>query len=174
MQKRLLSGFLSSEINSSSGAAHANALAHSTYVPSSDDGCPQNHGDNVKVNQNCLNISDTALQGRGQAQNETAIAVDPSHPDRLIATYNDYRRAMVTATGHSAGTVGRTGLTRRFRWGSPMAPLSAALHASTGRRAVIRLSPGTRKTMRTSAARSSCVALGPRIIPICPAPFTSS
>src|SRR5258708_24875694 len=105
MQKRLLSGFLSSEINSSSGAAHANALAHSTYVPSSDDGCPQNHGDNVKVNQNCLNISNTTLQGRGQAQNETAIAVDPSHPDRLIATYNDYRRG----DGNCYGSFSRDG-----------------------------------------------------------------
>lgn len=105
IQKRLLSGFLSSEISSASGAAHANALAHGTYFPSSDNGCPQNQGDNVKVNQNCLNISDTSLQGRGQAQNETAIAVDPSHPDRLIATYNDYRRG----DGNCGGSFSRDG-----------------------------------------------------------------
>lgn len=44
------------------------------------------------MNQNCLNLSDTNLQGRGQAQNETAIAVDPMQPNHLVASYNDYRR----------------------------------------------------------------------------------
>lgn len=32
------------------------------------------------------------MQGRGQAQNETAIAQDPFHPQHLVAGYNDYRR----------------------------------------------------------------------------------
>ena len=55
-------------------------------------GCGQRLGSNVKVNQNCLNLSDPDLQGRGQAQNETSIAVDPSNPNRIVASYNDYRR----------------------------------------------------------------------------------
>jgi len=54
--------------------------------------CPQNYGSNVVVNQNCLNISDPDLQGRGQAQNETAIASDPNNRRHVIASYNDYRR----------------------------------------------------------------------------------
>ena len=32
-----------------------------------------NRGNNVKVNQNCLNITDPDLQGRAQAQNETSV-----------------------------------------------------------------------------------------------------
>ncbi|MDQ6907418.1 MAG: exo-alpha-sialidase, partial [Chloroflexota bacterium] len=35
---------------------------------------------------------DPDLQGRAQAQNETAIAQDPRHPDHLLASFNDYRR----------------------------------------------------------------------------------
>lgn len=55
-------------------------------------GCPFGFGDNINVGENCLNITDPDLQGRGQAQNETAIAQDPNDPRRLVATYNDYRR----------------------------------------------------------------------------------
>ena len=62
IQKRLLSGFVSSELDSSQATVHrTNAAARSSYFPTSDDGCPQNRGDNVKVNQNCLNITDTTL-----------------------------------------------------------------------------------------------------------------
>ena len=64
----------------------------SNYIPTSISGCAANYGRNVKVNQNCLNISDPALQGRGQANNETSIAQDPSNPAHLIASNNDYRR----------------------------------------------------------------------------------
>jgi hypothetical protein len=39
--------------------------------------CPAKIRSNVLVNQNCLNITDTDLQGRGQAQNETTIAEKP-------------------------------------------------------------------------------------------------
>jgi len=94
IQKRLLSGFVSSELDAAQNqnAARTNIAARSNYFPTSDDGCPQNRGDNIKVNQNCLNISDTSLQGRGQAQNETTIAEDPLNPQNLIAASNDYRR----------------------------------------------------------------------------------
>ena len=54
--------------------------------------CSTQLGSNVKVNQNCLNISDSHLQGRAQAENETSIAVNPNNPNQAIATYNDYRR----------------------------------------------------------------------------------
>src|SRR5207302_1449331 len=49
-------------------------------------------GSNIKVNQNCLNLTDLDLQGRGQANNETAIAQDPNQPNHILATSNDYRR----------------------------------------------------------------------------------
>src|SRR5262249_11142574 len=73
-------------------AAAALAPAHGPFFPASDDGCPVSRGADVKVNQNCLNVADADLEGRSQAQNETAIAIDPSAPARVVAAYNDYRR----------------------------------------------------------------------------------
>lgn len=93
LQQRLLSGFASTEMAlSSSSNVQSRATARGTYYPTSDDGCPQNLGTNIKVNQNCLNISDADLQGRGQSQNETAIAQDPNNPNHVVAGFNDYRR----------------------------------------------------------------------------------
>lgn len=91
IQKRILSGFLSSEFDAHSTTSNV-AVNRSNYFPTGDDGCPQNRGENVKVNRNCLNVSDPALQGRGQANNETSIAVDPTNPSHLVASDNDYRR----------------------------------------------------------------------------------
>ena len=62
------------------------------YFPSSQGNCSANLGDNVKVNQNCLNLSDPDLQGRGQANNEPSIAVDPFNPRHLVASDNSYVR----------------------------------------------------------------------------------
>jgi hypothetical protein len=55
-------------------------------------GCQTRLGPNVKENQNCVNVSDPDLLGRGQAQNETTIAADPNSPGHLVAGANDYRR----------------------------------------------------------------------------------
>jgi hypothetical protein len=62
------------------------------YSPSGTNGCAENRGNNVKVNQECLTVSDPDLQGRGQAQNEESIAVDPNNPQHVVASQNDYRR----------------------------------------------------------------------------------
>lgn len=62
------------------------------YFPSEDDLCPQQRGDNVKVNADCQNLTDADLQGRAQAQNEPAISYDPTNPRHLVTTFNDYRR----------------------------------------------------------------------------------
>ena len=48
------------------------------YFPTSQGQCSSNFGSNVKVNVNCLNVSDPDLQGRGQANNEESIAQDPN------------------------------------------------------------------------------------------------
>jgi hypothetical protein len=90
LQQRLLSGFASTELGSSGGLRAPLKLPN--YVPTANDGCPTHIGANVKVNQNCLNLSDFNLQGRGQAQNETAVADNPGNPNQLVAGYNDYRR----------------------------------------------------------------------------------
>jgi hypothetical protein len=80
--------------------------AHQHHGPNA--GCTQSLGSNVQVNQNCLNLSDPDLQGRGQAQNETAIAIDPSNPNRIVASYNDYRRGDGTCGSSYSTNSGRS------------------------------------------------------------------
>jgi hypothetical protein len=93
MQKRLLSSVgTRALVQGTVDEQEQDTAAPNTYYPTSDDGCPATLGDNVKVNQNCLNLTDPDLQGRGQAQNETAISHDPNNPQHLVATFNDYRR----------------------------------------------------------------------------------
>jgi hypothetical protein len=89
IQQRLLSGFASVELNGNGGGAPTKV---GNYVPSPNRGCPTNLASNIKVNQNCLNVSDFSLQGRGQAENETAIAQEPGNASNMVAGYNDYRR----------------------------------------------------------------------------------
>src|SRR6266568_4051704 len=90
----MLGAFVHFQSGVSNGSANTADLKGKprNYFPTSDDGCPQNRGSNIKVNQNCLNLTDPDLQGRGQANNETAIAQDPNNPNHIIAGDNDYRR----------------------------------------------------------------------------------
>ncbi len=78
------------------------------YDPSGNGACSDSFGSNVKVNQNCLNLTDAPLQGRGQANNETSIAVDPMHPKHLVASNNDYRRGDGTCGASYSLNAGRT------------------------------------------------------------------
>src|SRR5678815_2392077 len=89
IQRRILSGFLSYELDPS---VQASAQALRNYQPRGNGDCPVNRGSNIKVNQNCLNVTDPDLQGRAQAENEPAIAADPNQPDHLVASANDYLR----------------------------------------------------------------------------------
>jgi hypothetical protein len=68
------------------------ATGGENYSPSGNNGCAENRGDNVKVNQECLTVSDPDLQGRGQSQNEESIAADPNDSKHIVASQNDYRR----------------------------------------------------------------------------------
>jgi len=109
LQKRLMSGFASHELDqhrasllaspawrtdtaAATNGTPASSEAPTSYFPVQNDACSESFGLNVKINQNCLNVSDPDLQGRGQAQNETAIAEDPNNPNHLVASFNDYRR----------------------------------------------------------------------------------
>src|SRR5262249_4660274 len=94
IQQQHVSGLLASELDGADPAAAARSAAPSAPRPVSPTAaaCTNHYGDNVKVNQNCLNITDPNVQGRAQAQNETWLAVDPRNPDHLVASYNDYRR----------------------------------------------------------------------------------
>jgi hypothetical protein len=108
IQQRILSGFASFEDNigvpahSTSATVHAAAKTAGTAVSL----CPSNIRSNVVVNQNCLNISDPALQGRGQAENETAIAQNPSNPRQIVGGFNDYRRGDGNCYGAFSGNGG--------------------------------------------------------------------
>lgn len=96
LQKLFLSGVIASELNQQ--ASPNTASRPRNYFPTSDDGCPQNLGDNIKVNQNCLNVSD--FQGPGQWNNETAIAQDPLNPNHIVAASNDYIRGDASCGAH--------------------------------------------------------------------------
>jgi hypothetical protein len=93
VQQRLVSGLLAAELNTADPAVAAHAAAPLAARPATTGAaCTNSFGDNVKVNQNCLNLTDADLAGRGQAQNETWMAADPANPNHLVASYNDYRR----------------------------------------------------------------------------------
>jgi len=100
IQRRLISGFVSSELNRATSprvnATHSTSRTSSSalrnYYPGPNGECPVSLGSNTKVNQNCLNLSDSDLQGRAQAQNETSIAVNPNDSSQVVASFNDYRR----------------------------------------------------------------------------------
>jgi hypothetical protein len=90
IQERLLDGLADFELSPSGDAKATSKLKN--YVSSKNDGCGLKDANNIKVNQNCLNVTDSDLQGRGQAQNETSIAIDPLQKNHLVASFNDYRR----------------------------------------------------------------------------------
>ena len=117
---------------------------------------------NVKVNQNCLNISDPDLQGRGQAQNETWVAVDPNNPTHLVASYNDYRRGDGTC-GVSYSLNGGTHLGGHDH-PERVHPRRLVRHRprSTGRPAATPPSPGTPGATPTCPARCSTAAAARR------------
>jgi hypothetical protein len=54
-------------------------------------GCSDSSATNVRANQDCTNQSSTGLFGRGEAQNETAAAVNPLNPQNVLLSQNDYR-----------------------------------------------------------------------------------
>jgi len=82
--------------------------ALTNYTPSSAGKCSSVLGDNVKVNQNCLNITDPDLQGRAQANNETSIAQDPFNTGHIVASDNNYIRGDGTCGAHFSLDGGRT------------------------------------------------------------------
>jgi hypothetical protein len=90
IQQRLVDGVMSLDYDMSRNSGN-DQFKPNNYFPRGNDTCPVNLSSNIKVNQDCLNLSDPDLQGRAQAQNETTIAVDPFDTNDLIAASNDYR-----------------------------------------------------------------------------------
>ena len=109
-QERLLSGFAAYELSGNAGndSNSSNLNAPTTYFSRGSGDCPNNQSSNIKVNQNCLNLSDPDLQGRAQAQNEESITVDPNNSNHVVASYNDYRRGDGTCGRSWSADGGRT------------------------------------------------------------------
>lgn len=92
IQDRLLDGYAALEFGlGGSNQSSSNEHPPNAYYPRGSNACSQNIASNIKVNQNCQNVSDPDLQGRSQAQNETSIAVNPFNSNELLAAANDYR-----------------------------------------------------------------------------------
>jgi hypothetical protein len=108
-QERLLSGFAAFELGKSGNDNQGDsANKPDTYFPKGSQDCINNFSSNIKVNQNCLNLSDPDLQGRGQAQNEESIKIDPNNTTHVVASYNDYRRGDGTCGVSWSTDSGRT------------------------------------------------------------------
>jgi hypothetical protein len=54
-------------------------------------GCADHSATNYRANQECTNQSASGFLGRGSSQNETAVAVNPTNPNNVIISQNDYR-----------------------------------------------------------------------------------
>jgi len=107
-QERILSGYAAYELGMNGNDHQTGGGSNTTYFPRGSGDCPNNQSSNIKVNQNCLNLSDPDLQGRGQAQNEESIAVDPNNTNHIVASYNDYRRGDGTCGTSWSTDSGRT------------------------------------------------------------------
>ncbi len=128
-------------------AASSSASGVGNYFPSGNGKCSNNLGGNIKVNQNCLNISDPDLQGRAQANNETSIAQNPNNTNDIVGSDNNYIRGDGTCGAHYSTKAAAPGRTRPSPTASPGVP--RATPASTGRPVATPPSPGTRAATRT-------------------------
>jgi len=116
LQKRLLSGLADFELRGVPAGPKVQAPRHD-YSIRAGNPCAQSlptasvqeqGSGNVKVNQNCQNLSDPDLAGRGQAANEPTVAQDPNAPNRMVASFNDYRAGQGTCATAYSRDGGRT------------------------------------------------------------------
>jgi hypothetical protein len=108
LQERLISGFAAFELGKTGNDGSSSGAKPDSYFPRGSGDCTNNISSNIKVNQNCLNLTDADLQGRAQAQNEEFIKVDPNSSNHIVASYNDYRRGDGTCGASWSTDGGRT------------------------------------------------------------------
>ena len=110
MQKRLLSGGAALALEDAAGSDQSKSSYNPTYTPrgNGDKGCQDVLSSNVKVNANCLNISDPDLSGRGQGNNTSSIAFDPNNTNVMVTSSNDYRRGDGNCYASYTANGGRT------------------------------------------------------------------
>jgi hypothetical protein len=92
VQQKILDGYAAYEFGLDASKNSNDEQPPNSYYPRGSGTCSQNISSNIKVNQNCLNVSAPDLQGRAQAENETSIAINPNNTNELLAASNDYRR----------------------------------------------------------------------------------
>src|ERR1043166_9305452 len=107
-QERLLSGFAAFELGKAGNDGSGSDQQPANYFPKGSGDCVNNNSSIIKVNQNCLNLSDTDLQGRAQAQHETSLKVNTYNTNQVVASYNDYRRGDGTCGASWSTDSGRT------------------------------------------------------------------
>jgi hypothetical protein len=126
VQKRLLSGFVSTEVDTARGVLQKSSKGASApvgasrlpyYQPHSAAGCTYRFGSNVNMDTDCQNVTDADLAGRGQAQNETYISENHFRPGSLVGSSNDYRRGDGNCYGYWSSSNGRA-------WGDTAVPFS--------------------------------------------------
>jgi hypothetical protein len=92
LQKRLLSGSVARLLEPPSTANLAVTPLSSLSTVSATVLCAGNFSSNIRVNRNCLTMSDTDFNGQGQANAEATIAQDPNNLGHLVAGDVDFRR----------------------------------------------------------------------------------
>ena len=103
-------------LNATASAVVAAPTSAVPITPSSrTGGCSDRSETNVRANQECTTQSAPGFFGRGQSQNETAVAVNPTDPRNVIITQNDYRFGDGRCGVDWSMNGGRT-------WGSQLAP----------------------------------------------------
>ena len=161
LQQHLASGTLLRALDErSAGAAPALRAQQQAGGPTANTGCPVNRGANVRVNQNCLNLSRPRPAGPRAGAERDRHRAGPERPARISSPPR-------TTTAAATATATRTTRRRRAhlgglddrRWASPAATRSAASRASTGRPAATPRSPGTPRATPTCRAR--CSTAGP-------------
>ena len=113
---RSISGTVSVDPSIRRNAPYGAALADTPVPPSPETvGCFDHDFINVRANQECTNQSAPGFFGRGQAQNEPSVAVNPLDPDNVIIGQNDYRNGDGACGVNFSLDGGR-------RWGSGLVP----------------------------------------------------
>jgi hypothetical protein len=117
-----ISGYIIQDLSAPQGSAPRSASraissTGSAFTPTvTSTGCSEVQGNNVRANQDCTNNTTPQYAGRGQAQNETAIAVNPTNPQNLVAGQNDYRRGDGSCGADFSTDGGR-------HWGNTLIPV---------------------------------------------------
>jgi hypothetical protein len=124
-----VSGLLSLELGGK--GLRTGTPARGSLTTATPPACDVNLGSDIKVNQNCLNVTDSDLQGRGQAQTRLISRWIRSTPATSSLATTTTAAVIRPAAFPIPPPAGRPGPTRPSRTASSAAPRSAARRTST-------------------------------------------